>query len=106
MRRLEEQGVIRGYVADIDPRLAGLVVEALVRIRPLPGRVQEVARLIDETSNVVSCDRVTGEDCFVARIYARSLDELDVLVEGIGQESVTVTSIVKGQAFPPRGPAL
>ena len=36
IQRLEQFGVIRGYHADIDPRALGLVLGAIVRVRPAP----------------------------------------------------------------------
>src|SRR4051794_30988144 len=41
--RLEQRGVIRGYHADVDPRALGLSLGAVVRIRPAPGQLQNVA---------------------------------------------------------------
>lgn len=97
LRRLEEQGVIRGYGASIDPRLLGFSVEALVRIRPLPGRLSAVRNLIQTSSLVAECDSITGEDCFMARVFARSLDELDGFIERLAEDATTNTSIVKKQ---------
>lgn len=46
LRRLEERGVLRGYTVDVDPRSFGYQLQAIVRIRPLPGQLQEVERQI------------------------------------------------------------
>jgi Lrp/AsnC family leucine-responsive transcriptional regulator len=42
LRRLEERGVLRGYTVDVDARSFGYQLQAIVRIRPLPGQLQEV----------------------------------------------------------------
>ena len=40
LRRLEERGVLRGYTVNVDPRAVGYQLQAIVRIRPLPGQLQ------------------------------------------------------------------
>ena len=44
VQRLEQQGVILGYRAQIDPRALGFSRSAVVRIRPAPGQLRKVAR--------------------------------------------------------------
>ena len=66
VKRLEETGVIRGYAAQIDPAAVGLPLAVHIRIRPLPGQLSELAVLLNALEAIVECDRVTGDDCFVA----------------------------------------
>lgn len=104
LRRLEERGVIRAYTLDLDPGRLGHVLQALVRIRPLAGRQKKVEELIGAMPEIVECDKVTGEDCFVIRLFARSLDHLDELVERFAMEAMTNTAIVKTQPILRRAP--
>src|SRR3546814_14251115 len=46
LRRLEESGVVRGYTLDVDPVALGYTLTAIVRIRPLPGQLRQVEKLI------------------------------------------------------------
>ncbi|VFT14751.1 putative transcriptional regulator [Pseudomonas aeruginosa] len=62
LRKLEERGVIRGYTLDVDPRCFGYQFQAIVRIRPLPGRLHEVERQIQDIAEFTECDKVTGDD--------------------------------------------
>ena len=48
VKRLEERGVIRGFTVDIDPRALGYQLQAIVRIRPLPGQQHIVQQMIEE----------------------------------------------------------
>lgn len=66
--RLEAAGVIVGYRLEVDPAALGMPVAALVRIRPGPGQLLKIARLAHETTQVVECHRITGEDCFILKI--------------------------------------
>ncbi len=55
---------------------------------------------------IVECDKVTGDDCFVARLFARSMEHLDELVERLAVEATTSTAIVKGQLIARRPPPI
>jgi Lrp/AsnC family transcriptional regulator, leucine-responsive regulatory protein len=106
LRRLEERGVIRSYTVDLEPKLLGHVLEAIVRVRPLPGRLRVVQELIESMPEIVECDKVTGDDCFVARLFARSMEHLDELVERLAVDATTNTAIVKGQLIARRPPPI
>src|SRR3954469_7976230 len=58
LQRLEQAGVVRGYRAEVDPRALGLSLSAIIRIRPAPGQLRNVAELAQRTPEVVECSRV------------------------------------------------
>src|SRR3954454_6607553 len=62
MRRLEENGTIQGYAAQINPAVIGLPLGAWLRVRPVPGELARVAEILKEIPEIATCDRVTGED--------------------------------------------
>ncbi|MHC6226588.1 Lrp/AsnC family transcriptional regulator [Pseudomonas sp. X10] len=95
LRRLEERGVLRGYTVDIDPRCFGYQLQAIVRIRPLPGQLQEVERQIIAIPEFTECDKVTGEDCFIARLHVRTMEQLDSLLDKLNVHAETNTAIIK-----------
>jgi len=106
LRRLEERGVIRAYTVDLEPKLLGHALQAIVRVRPLPGRLRVVQELIESMPEIVECDKVTGDDCFVARLFARSMEHLDELVDRLAVDATTSTAIVKGQLIARRPPPI
>ena len=104
LHRLEERGVIRGFTVDIDPQALGYQLQAIVRIRPLPGKLQIVQKLIEDTPEFCECDKVTGEDCYIARLFVRSIAELDQVIDRIADKAETNTAIVKAQPIKRRPP--
>lgn len=104
--RLKERGVIRAFTADIDPRALGYTLQAIVRIRPLPGKLHVVQQLIEEIPEIAECDKVTGDDCFIARLHLRSIEQLDQILDRIADKAETSTSIVKAQPVRRRLPPL
>ena len=101
--RLERDGVIRGYRADLDPRALGYALSAVIRVRPAPRQIADVARRAQETPEVVACDRITGDDCFVLRAHVRDVDHLEEVIDRFTLFGQTTTSIVQSSPVPGRG---
>jgi Lrp/AsnC family leucine-responsive transcriptional regulator len=106
LRRLEERGVIARFTVDLDLRAIGYPLQAIVRIRPLPGKLHIVQRLIEDIPQITECDKVTGDDCFVARLQMRSIEQLDEILDRIADKAETSTAIVKAQPVKRRLPPL
>ena len=106
LRRLEERGVLTHYTVDVDPKHFGYLLQAIVRIRPLPGQLQEVERQIQAIPEFTECDKVTGEDCFIARLHVRTMDHLDTLLDRLNAYAETNTAIVKKTPVKRRLPPL
>lgn len=95
IRKLEEREVIKGYTVEVDPKAFGYQLQAIIRIQPLPGQLQEVERQIQNIPQFTECDKVTGDDCFIARLHVRSIEQLDSLLDGLNAYAETNTSIIK-----------
>jgi Lrp/AsnC family leucine-responsive transcriptional regulator len=106
LRRLEERGVIKAFTIDIDPAAIGYPLQAIVRVRPLPGQLHVVQRIIEETPEFIECDKVTGDDCFVARLVVRSMAQLDGILDKVAEKAETSTSMVKASPVKRRLPPL
>jgi Lrp/AsnC family leucine-responsive transcriptional regulator len=98
--------VVRGYRADIDPRALGLSLSAVVRIRPAPGQLGNVAELARRTREVVECNRITGEDCYILSAHVRDVGHLEEVIDRFAALGQTTTSIVQSSPVPGRGLAL
>ena len=94
VKRLEEAGVIRGYSVQVDSASLGYPLAAWLRIRPVPGELRRVADIVSSLPEIVECDRVTGEDCFVARAHVRSVEDLERVIDRIIPYAMTNTSII------------
>jgi Lrp/AsnC family leucine-responsive transcriptional regulator len=106
VRRLEETEVIRGYRLEINPAALGLPIAAYIRIRPNPGQLPRIIELAQQIPEIVECHRVTGEDCFILKIYIPSLDQLDRILDCFLLYGSTTTSLIQSSPVPLRPPAL
>jgi Lrp/AsnC family leucine-responsive transcriptional regulator len=106
VRRLEDSGVIAGYRAEVDPARLGLPLAAHIRIRPMPGQLRRVADLLATLEAIVECDRVTGEDCFIAKAHLRDVAALEALIDKIIPYAVTNSAIIQSSPVKRRLPPL
>jgi Lrp/AsnC family leucine-responsive transcriptional regulator len=106
IRRLEDAGIITGYTATIDPRALGLELTAWLRIRPIPGLFHKVAGILNKLPAIVECDRITGEDCFIARAHVASMIKLETLIDEVMPYAMTNTSLVQSSPVPRRLPPI
>ena len=95
LRRLEERGVLAGYSAEVALEALGYPLQAIVRVRPLPGMLHIVEKLIQETPEITECDKVTGDDCFICRMAVRGMGDLDRILDKISEKSQTNTSLIE-----------
>jgi Lrp/AsnC family transcriptional regulator, leucine-responsive regulatory protein len=94
VQRLERDGVITGYHARVSPRAIGYPVSAVVRVAPTSGSLDRIREIARGTPEVVECHRITGEDCFFLRVYLRSLDELEPVLDRFTPYGRTTTSLI------------
>jgi len=102
IRRLELEGVITGYRAEVNPRRVGYGLGVHIRIRPAPRQLADVAELARMTEEVIECHRVTGDDCFVMIAYVRDVEHLEALIDQFAAYGQTTSSIMQSSPVPRR----
>lgn len=101
--RLEETGILAGYRLELNPKQLGYHITAFVRVRPLPGHLNKIAELAQTIAEVTECHRVTGEDCFILKVFLKEVSSLDRVLDKFLAHGQTTTSIVQSSPVPPRG---
>lgn len=98
MKKLEASGLIRGYTAVIDERMAGFDVQALISIRlEHPKYNKSFAQQMCAHSCVMECFYITGDFDYIARVSTGSTEELTKVLNDIKQipgVSLTRTYVV------------
>ncbi len=100
VRKLEQQGVIRGYHADVDPLALGLGISAFVAITPQPRKPaqQLVDRLIQQPE-VEELHAVAGTYSFIIKVRVPSTAALDAFLDRLftmeGVERTETTMVLR-----------
>ncbi len=94
---LEKNGVIKGYIALIDPVKIGYTLSAVIHVRIRHGKLLEVQKLIASYPNVHGVYDVTGESDSVILARFKDREELSTFIKTLlANEHVerTITYIV------------
>jgi Lrp/AsnC family leucine-responsive transcriptional regulator len=103
LRRLQEAGVVRNIVAQVDPGRVGYGVQAVVGITVFqPGKKQLLDKL-RQLPQVIECHHVAGVDSYLMMVVARNLADLEQFLGSINMFGETRTSIVFSTPIPRRG---
>ncbi|MGK5627514.1 Lrp/AsnC family transcriptional regulator [Streptomyces sp. URMC 123] len=94
VRRLEEAGVISGYAAVVSHERLGRPILAFVRLRYPHGNDKPFHDLLGTTPEILEAHHVTGDDCFVLKVAARSMSHLEQVSGRIAGLGAVTTSVV------------
>ena len=97
VKRLEQEGIIVGYIPVLDEKKLGYDVLAVIGIRISKGKLLEVQRKIGREDKVVDVYDVTGEYDSVIIARVRNTKELDAFIKRlVAMENVerTYTQVV------------
>jgi Lrp/AsnC family transcriptional regulator, leucine-responsive regulatory protein len=77
IRKLEAKGVLRGYIAHVDPKAMGLGLLAFVAVRTDEiGVENRIAKDLAELPEVLEVHHVAGDDCYLAKVRAHDAEHL------------------------------
>ncbi|MGO9307637.1 MAG: Lrp/AsnC family transcriptional regulator [Spirochaetia bacterium] len=99
VKKLERKGVIKGYVAVLDPEKLGKPLLAFLRLSVSSHESAKsfLRELCESDSDILECHNVAGEDCFILKVRAEGPKQLERLlsaVRGSADTSRSVTNIV------------
>lgn len=101
IRKLERQGVIRAYRADLDFEAIGLPITAFVSLALQPSSPSDIPGKVGEFPYVESCYSVAGDNSYVLVVRAPSTQALEELLDALRAklEVTTRSTIVLSQPF-------
>lgn len=81
VRKLEERGLIKGYMALLSASALGLALVAFIFVRvderdDAQGRAESTAEALAALPSVQELHHLAGEDCFLVKVRARDTDDL------------------------------
>jgi Lrp/AsnC family transcriptional regulator, leucine-responsive regulatory protein len=109
VRRLERRGLIKGYVAVIDPADAGLPLTAFVSIKPFdPAAPDDAPERLAGLAAIEACHSVAGDESYILKVRVAApaaLEELLQEIRALANVS-TRTTIVLSTPYENRPPDL
>jgi Lrp/AsnC family leucine-responsive transcriptional regulator len=109
VRRLEERGVITGYVAVIEAEAVGLPLTAFISVTPFdPSAPDDVPDRLAHLCEIEACHSVAGEESYVLKVRVATPGALEDLLARIRAAAnvATRTSVVLSTPYEGRPPAV
>lgn len=103
IEKLEREGFITGYHADLDPAKLGYHIIAFINLDVNPDDKPRFYTLAQEMANVLECSCVTGEYSMLMKVAFQSTMELDIFIGQLQKFGKTSTQIVFSTHVGPRG---
>jgi Lrp/AsnC family transcriptional regulator, leucine-responsive regulatory protein len=94
VRRLVDLGVITGYTATVSAAALGYSIAAFVRLAYPSGNYKPLHDLLDVTPEIVEAHHVTGNDCFIIKVLALSMADLERITGRIATLGAITTNVV------------
>lgn len=103
VQRLEREGVIAGYRAEVDPERLGLGLQAFVRVQLTRHDAEAVATFagfVNEWDEVVACHALAGDMDYLLQVVVRDLEHfsrflLDRLLNQAGVADVNSSFVLR-----------
>ena len=101
VRKLEKQGIVKGYRAEVDFEAAGLPITAIVSLALRPASPADIPAKIAEFELVESCYSVAGDNSYALVVRAPSTKDLEELLDALRAklEVVTRSTVVLSTPF-------
>ncbi|MBS1872248.1 MAG: Lrp/AsnC family transcriptional regulator [Acidobacteria bacterium] len=94
IRKMEDEGIISGYHARVNPAKVGFPVTAYARLRVTRPNFQQVITLARNLREVRECHRASGDDDFLIKLIAPSREDLTSVFEQFRQFGEVHVSVV------------
>lgn len=106
LKRLADTGVVTGFRAAVDPERVGYPLLAFVRLRYPTGNYKPLHDLVAVTPELLEAHHITGEDCFLFKVVARDMRDLERLTGRLATLGAITTSLVYSTVVDARCPPL
>ncbi len=94
VRHLEEQQVIRKYTLDINSKVLGFPIEAIMEATIKNNRYADFKEHILTFTNVDFCYRISGETCFLLKAHFQSFSDVEQFIDDLQLYAHTKTNFI------------
>jgi Lrp/AsnC family leucine-responsive transcriptional regulator len=94
IKRMERDGIIKGYTAVIDPDKLGRKLHAIINVSLRPADSPRLMEIVENNEMVVECHHVTGSYSYLIKIDAHDTAELEKSILEFQKIGSTNTQII------------
>jgi Lrp/AsnC family transcriptional regulator, leucine-responsive regulatory protein len=93
VRRLENEGVIKGFTIDIDFSRLGYEIDCFMEVTLRQGEYEKFKQKIAENPHAEFCYRIAGHACYIVKLRFKNLSDIESFINEITPFAGTVTHI-------------
>ncbi|MCT4595767.1 MAG: Lrp/AsnC family transcriptional regulator [Anaeromicrobium sp.] len=94
VKRLEENGVILGYKAIINPQKVNKHIQAFIHTSMERDKYNRFLEYANNISSIIECYHVTGGNSMILKVMVETMEQLEALIDDIKKIGNTQTSII------------
>lgn len=83
IKKLEQEGIIKGYTAIIDGDKIGLDITAFITVPIGNLEIDEMANFLSKMPEVLECHKVTGNACYMIKVKVKNTKKLEKIIDKI-----------------------
>lgn len=91
---MTKKGIIKGYYTEIDNSIFENVIKCYIEIEVSPTLKDELYKMLNESRQVIECDRVTGEYSLISKVVFKNTVEMDKFINMLQHFGRTRTQII------------
>lgn len=83
IKKMEQEGIIKGYTAIVDGDKVGIDITAFISVPVSNMPIHEMASFLSEMPEILECHKVTGDTCYLIKVKVKNTKKLEQLIDKI-----------------------
>ncbi len=94
IRKMEDAGIIKGYITKVSPFELGFQLKAIITMRAFMGKLKPFLSKVKTLKEVVNCYRITGNENIVMEVVLNNQSHLEKFIDQLITYGETKTQII------------
>lgn len=94
VKRLEEDEVITGYRATVDPNKLNKSIKAFISLAIKAHNYKKFLEFAPDNNSIIECHHITGTDCMIIKVMVENMEELEKLIDDMKKFGDTQTNLI------------
>lgn len=99
VKRLEDSGVIEGYLTQVSHQKLGYQLKAIITLRAFMGKLKPFLSYVTTLEEVVNCYRITGNENIIMEVVLRDQSHLEKFIDQLIRYGETRTHIILSEVL-------
>lgn len=106
IRKMEDAGIISGYITNVSPFHAGYQLKAIITLRAFMGKLKPFLEKVKSYDEVLNCYRITGDENIVMEVILKNQKHLETFIDqlityGESKTQIVLSHVVKHNTVKP-----